>query len=732
MVSLDPRAFTFALQKISDGFLFERFAQDLLACIVGRDFRPAGGVKDGGVDGLEHCIEPEGQALTIYQISIEKKPASKIEKSLRALQKNRVECNRFVFVTNQEIKKQPALEEELSDKYGYSVICRDINWLRSQVAANENAIRVFHTFVESHLHEFARRPDDEFLVADFASDPRVYVFISQQWDEHRSTQDLEQVAVDSLILLALEGTDPDKNLLRSRDEIREKIISILPHASLIDQKIDQRLHALSQKPRRINHHKNENQYCLPYETRLQLGQKNLDDRALHEDFFDSASKRLKRHLDFESVTVNDPARLVPEVLKQCFLNQGLQFSEFLHTTDTTSTFERSLDEIIERVVEESQVKKKNKEKVSRALLATVREVLYQGDENEKAYLRRLSDTYMMMFLMQGDPAVAAYFAALSTKLELFVDNSILIPALSEFHLDERNRRFWNLLVSAKRAGVTLRINEVTLSELANHLNRVADLYTNEYHYQRDVYLDENAIRYVDEILLRSYFYQRMRGHRGTFHQYLDNFATPHSSTIEEELVEFLQSEFGIRYVDESSLGISVDSQDLDTLAFELEKVKGNAKRAENDAKTILSIFALRSKNNEKGKGNVFGYRTWWLSQDTKTYVTVERCFGNKYKPSCYLRPDFLYNFIALAPNVQQSKEVFDTLFPSLLGVSVSHHIDGTTVEAIRSSLKAHEDLSPVRKRAVLRTLTDRLKTDSKLKNLRKLKHYLDEELGRKV
>ena len=40
MKSIDPRAFEYALSRITDGSIFEEFAQDLLCQILGQDFVP--------------------------------------------------------------------------------------------------------------------------------------------------------------------------------------------------------------------------------------------------------------------------------------------------------------------------------------------------------------------------------------------------------------------------------------------------------------------------------------------------------------------------------------------------------------------------------------------------------------------------------------------------------------------------------------------------------------------
>lgn len=52
MQSVDPQAFEYSMSLIDDGFVFERFAQDLLCQIIGVGFVPIGGVHDRGIDGL--------------------------------------------------------------------------------------------------------------------------------------------------------------------------------------------------------------------------------------------------------------------------------------------------------------------------------------------------------------------------------------------------------------------------------------------------------------------------------------------------------------------------------------------------------------------------------------------------------------------------------------------------------------------------------------------------------
>lgn len=175
MDAVQADAFEFAMKKIRDGFVFERFAQDLLCQIIGQEFLPMGGVGDNGIDGLEHCFTPTGVARTIYQLSIEANPTSKIRNSLMKLRENKIDCIRFVYVTNQVIKDQDKLAEEMYEEFQVIVIPRDLTWLRGNVNKSQGTIRTFHAFIESHMHEVVT-PGKSYELRDLEHDPHIFVF----------------------------------------------------------------------------------------------------------------------------------------------------------------------------------------------------------------------------------------------------------------------------------------------------------------------------------------------------------------------------------------------------------------------------------------------------------------------------------------------------------------------------------------------------------------------------
>lgn len=210
MKGIDPKAFEFALAKIDNGDIFENFASSFLAQIRGEDFIPSGGIKDRGIDGLEHIFHKKGLNRIIYQSSIEKNSKHKLWASIQKLIDNKIEFDQLYFVTNQVVKNQDEIAEKLFEQFGKPIHIRDLKWLSSHANENQGTINVFKIFIESYLHDFAKI-GRSYVVGDFIDDPRLFVFLRQQFDSSNANEQLDDILADSLILFALEGTDPDKN-----------------------------------------------------------------------------------------------------------------------------------------------------------------------------------------------------------------------------------------------------------------------------------------------------------------------------------------------------------------------------------------------------------------------------------------------------------------------------------------------------------------------------------------
>ncbi len=248
--------------------------------------------------------------------------------------------------------------------------------------------------------------------------------------------------------------------------------------------------------------------------------------------------------------------------------------------------------------------------------------------------------------------------------------------------------------------------------------------------------DELSTLYIDEILIRAYFYAKMRGQVNKFNDFLDNFLDPSLKTAKDDLKQFLKEEFGISYLSDQQLRITIDPKEQKLLYEKLEKlrdlkslsIRSHSKNAEKDSQLILTIYKLREKYNESDDLTIFGYKTWWLSKDTTTYKAVSELFGNKYPVSCYIRPEFLYNYISLAPLKSEVDDAYRELFPSLLGINISFHLPNEVTEFVQKEITEHKSKSPQRLKAIIRRLSEKLKSDTSVRTRKYVQHFLDEEI----
>lgn len=727
-MNIDKEAFEYAIQKIDDGFIFENFAVSFLSSTLGYEFIPVGGTKDKGIDGYQHIFHRKGKEKIIYQLSTQLTYSDKIEDTILKLQKNKIEFDAIYYVTNRKLNNTDKLIESLYEKYMIQVTVLDIRWFVSNSNNNESSIRAYHSYVDTYLHEFSK-PGKSQVVANLDSDSRLYVFLSQQFDVKTDDFKLDDLLADTLIIYALEGTDPDKEILMNKNEIKSSIKKYIKFdPQLLDSKIDERLVLLSTKPRKIKYHTSKDGYCLPFETRIIIEERNIKDEILLNTFFEQTKKQIQKFFDDLSINVKDIQKLITDIFNKIYEKQGLEFSNFVLHGDNKSNIEQDLSSVIGNVVDSSSVVLQNKEKVKTAIHLSIREIIYNGTEEQHRFLKSLSNTYLMMFMLKWEPKVSTYFETLASKLNIFVDNSIIVPALSEHYLEESNKRHWNLLKKASESGIKMYINESLLDELVSHFQKINNVYYKDFKDNEEFYLfDDYELLFIDEVLIRAYFYAKKRDFVKTFDDFLNNFVDPNLKFLKDELIIYLKEVFNIIYISNESWDIKIDVDEKEKLTSKLEEKKIRPK-AESDAEMILAIYHLRNKNNESSDSGIFGYKTWWLSKDTSTFWAVEEVLEKKYPISCYIRPDFIYNYIALKPTTKEIKEAYSEIFPTMLGVNLSYHMPREVSETVRQKIKEFHDKPTVRVKQILKNLGEKLKSDPKLRNRHSVELFLDSEL----
>ena len=701
------------LNLIDDGLLFERFGQEFLSARLGYRFLASGGIKDRGIDGLEYTSELEDKTKDVFQISIDKNPAAKIRNTVDKLIKNNIKFLRLTYLTNIEIKNKYELIDKYLEEDDITLRIFDGIWI-SDNANNSSATKsVISIFVRDHLRRY-QKPGEGLAVHDYIKDPRLYVFLKQQISKNDEIVDLNNNLIDSLILYSLRDTDPDEEAFLSSKEIAEVVKGLVNfEIERIQSKINKRLKSLSKKPnRRVNYHTDRENYCLPYETRLEILTSNAKDIALYDAFHEEAISIIKKNLYSEKVQVRSISQLLNKTLEKIYYKQGLDFSDFLLNSGSDETFDTSLSDTVNSIVDAASIVEKSKRKVKSALIVSIREIIYHGSGKSKEYLRSLSKTYLMLFLLKCEPSIVEYFQSIAGSMSIFVCTSILVPALSEIYLEPQNQRYWGLLKSASSRGVKLFVNDTIINELDFHIQRSIHIFETEYEGNIDFYSDDLE-EIIDQILVRAYIYALKEGKASGYKNFIENFITPNGDNTKQELIDFLYEEFRIDYIEESNLDVEIDSEEYQELVNELKVAKKSEDKAKTDASLILTIYALR-KNRGEEKSSLEGYKTWWLSSDTVTHRIVAQVFRGKYPVSCYMRPDFLYNYISFTPPIDAVEKVYQETFPNLLGVQISNHISHSTSESIRKLIKDHSDKLDGRVKAKIRSLIDDLKTNPNL------------------
>jgi len=469
---------------------------------------------------------------------------------------------------------------------------------------------------------------------------------------------------------------------------------------------------MTKKPREIQYHSKLDGYCLPYETREDIKLRNAEDIALFNSFKDSLHERVGKRVLAKQKHEN-MEKIIYQVFHKIFYTQGLEFADFILNASNQDAFEKDLPEIINSIIFENRISSTSARDYLEICQVIIREIVYRGNSTEKLYISKLSKTYMMMFILRLDPKVSGFFSALAGKLNVYVCTSILIPAMSEYYLEKYNQRHANLLKGASKCGVKLFINEIIVDELAMHIRTSYYNYISNYKDSEDIFLeDEMQLMYIDEILIRAYYYAKRNGKVKDIVSFIDTYVSPDFSHIKEDLIQWLRDEYGIQYIDTKSLDLSIDKEEYNKLYEELKLHKSHPEKAKNDALMIMTIYELRKKKNENANSGIFGYQTWWLSKDTTTQRAAIKVLSDKYQVSCYIRPDFLFNYISFLPSSAEVDDMYKSVFPTLLGVNISNHLPKELNEYIHQKIIEYRTKNPARLKSVLRDLSEKIRMDS--------------------
>ncbi len=204
--NIHPELIKVALDKV-EGFAFERFAQDFLSVLEGRDFIPVGGVGDGGADGIYEC----GKSRIYYQFTRQENHRDKIRRTVKRLREFGREVKTIYYLSPRVIPHIDKEEDLLSDELDVFVKIRERKYISSHINDSVGTIAAYnnHLAVYTQFLEYVGRSNDP-SVSKHVQDPSAFVFLQHEVTNRLGNRKLVHSLADSMILWALSDTDPDK------------------------------------------------------------------------------------------------------------------------------------------------------------------------------------------------------------------------------------------------------------------------------------------------------------------------------------------------------------------------------------------------------------------------------------------------------------------------------------------------------------------------------------------
>ncbi|MFE6508343.1 hypothetical protein ACFVDI_14325 [Nocardioides sp. NPDC057767] len=720
-MSIDPDLVDIALSRIS-GTQFEKFANAFFPALLGVEYSPLGGLHDGGADAFGGDIvnERRGRAGHFYQSSVQADTRAKIKATVERLREFGREPKLMTYFTSRVVPAIDVLEDKLGEDLDVVIRIRDGAYIRSHINDHASTVSAYDKYLAPET-DFLRSVGSAKVIGDskHVTSPAVYVFLRQEIDKLDGDISLINSVTDSLAIWALEGTDPDAEIFMSAEDVLDRINEHVPSArTLIEGRIEARLHALSKKSypggRQVNWHRDRDRYVLPLRTRERIADENKEDEALRlrvlRRFEDRAREMPDQLVSDEAGTI--AAETTLRAFQLAFEEEGLEFAHFV-STESDSEYVK-IGDAVRRAIEDRGVSGEGSIQLARTCLTIARECLYRGSDDERKYLGRLARTYTLLFTLRNEPRLVSYFEKMAADFYLYVGSDILVRALSERYLDPKDQLVRNVLLMASAGGATLVLTQPVLEEVVWNL-RSSDLEFRNHIEGVEHRLDADLIREVPKILVRAYLYNRV-GVDGpaTWPGFVEQFCN-HSSLFrpeaEDQIRRYLQATFSMEYRTREALENLSDPGQVAELTSNLLETKDKEELAMNDALLACSVYGHRKAQRETSQANQFGFRTWWLTNETRI-LRHSRFLEDEHHGARYMmRPDFLLNFLTFAPKATEVRRTFANVFPSVLGVQLSRRMDEGTFHRIMKEVKRAETLEEGRRLAVMAECADRLKSD---------------------
>lgn len=412
---------------------------------------------------------------------------------------------------------------------------------------------------------------------------------------------------------------------------------------------------------------------------------------------------------------------VPELalhaLQLLFEHEGLELAAYIVGNDAPAQLDTVQDAVREALTA-AQVRPKLTYVIGDVVLGVLKGVFYSSREEERLYLGKLSRTYSLLFTLNTEPRLVAYFQEMAADFNLYVGSDILVRALSERYLDEKDQMTRNALRFAAEAGARLILAQPVLEEVLGNLRASNTEYEVNFGSLGDLRFREAELQ-TPRILVRAFFHARDNDALGdqrpqNWVTYVNQFVT--HATLQQpgaaaEVRGYLVNEFSMTYETREELEALVDQEELHELTEALAALKKDHQLARNDALMTLAVYGRRAADGEYKTFSEFGHKTWWLTHESKILNETRHVVAKHEGARYMMRPEFLLNFLALAPSAAEVRRTYKNIFPTLLGVRLSKRMAPEVFRSLMKKVRESDEVEPARRQARIAQMADELKGD---------------------
>jgi len=717
------------LEDNKDGFLFEEFAQTFYSALTEHNFKPVGGLHDGGADGINASLglyEVENKNTFFTQISIDKQPKYKIKRTIKRLLEYGRNVKKLTYLTSIIVPDIDKIEDAIFYEFEVRLNILDAKYIAHNIKYSRQTELAFKDNLLA-TYDFLRNIGSSSLIMQTSSElhdsnlPFLFAFIQRELENKTDRSSMTNSLTDSLIVWALEDTDPDKKHFMSSQQILEKILNTLPTTKIfLKSSLKHRLKALSKTltehgRKVIQHHKRARGFCLPYETREKILTQNIKDETLFIEVQKIFLEELQKHESkFSKLELKSIVQVLLKVLHITFENEGLEFVAFIENPEQGFNKKPIVYHIDKAFREMEYTGDFSIEK--ELLIKLISYIFYQSDKPIiRDYLTKLSETYILLLSLKADNRVVDYFEKMSEEFNLIVGSDMLVRALSENLLAENMRSTANMLKIVKDSKSSLLCTEYIVDEVWNNLKTSDWEYKNHFS-SIDKYMKIEIARESSKILIRSYFYHKLLNGSPkikSWQKFIEQFCDYndlHTPKGREQLKKYLIYKFKLEVKDDNEVNRLIDNEEVEKLTEKLRSLKKTEELALHSAKTVDLVYKIREKNKEAGYANQFGYKTWWLTSEK----TTMRLTGDLVKKNCgfyIIRPEFLLHYIALVPSRKDVKETYKSVFPTILGIKLSGRISPDEYHKLLRRIKECAEEEPARLKVKIEEEINKLKGD---------------------